>query len=123
MPSTTQRAVRTYVDAWLERDPAVRARHLEASFGNDGRVRFPSRELRGRAAVLAEMEAFHGSGLRARLVSIIECHGAVFRFRSRAENAEGRSFGEFLDVGEVYEHGLIAWIVVFPEPLAPAESQ
>jgi hypothetical protein len=118
MPSSMEIAVETYIKAWGERDPAVRARLIEACFASEGRVVTRSREIRGRAALAEAI----GRGLadpqfvRIRVTSAIDAQGTTFRVRGVAERSDGTCLEAF-DAGEVDASGQISLVLTFAGPL------
>jgi hypothetical protein len=126
MPNSIERAVETYIKAWSERDPAVRARLLEACFASDGRVVTRSREIRGRAALASLIGSFLSDPqfVRIRATSAIDAQGTTFRFRGVAERSDGTSVEAF-DAGEIDASGRISLVLTFPGPLGepPAMSE
>ncbi len=114
-PTDIREAVEKYVAAWNERDdPGRRRRLLEECLSDDFRI-VTGRELRGRAALDAEIVAFHARmpGVRARLASNIDARGTVCRFLGVVEDAEGRVVGEAFDVAECGEDGRLRLIITF----------
>ena len=107
-PSPTEIAARTYVAAWQEPDPAARARMIEACFAEDGRIVTRSREIRGRAALAAEMDAVFADprGLSVRLASAIDADGSTFRFRGLAVQRDGTILPEAFGVDQAGVEGL-----------------
>ena len=110
--------VETFVRAWCERDPSLRAQLLDACFANDGRFVTRGREFRGRAALAAEMARIHADAriAKIRLASVIDASGTTFRYRGIVEFNDGTS-AEALDAGEVDESGLISLVLSFAGPL------
>lgn len=123
MPSPVEIAVQRYVAAAAERDPAARAKLLEACFADDGRVVARSRVIRGRAAVDAMIARFHADPqvVGFRLASAIDASGTTFRYRSIVENSDGTST-EVFDAGEIDADGRITTLLVFTGPLADVED-
>jgi len=119
MPSPVETAVQTYVRAVGERDPAVRAKLIEACFAEDGRFVTRSGVIRGHAGVDAMIARFHADPqvIAFRVASIVDAARTTFRFRSIVEHRDGTST-EFFDAGEVDANGRIATILVFAGPLA-----
>lgn len=122
MPSI-QATIETYLSAWRERDPAARARLVEACWAADGRMVTRGREIRGRVGLLEEMARFVSSPelLDIRLTSVIDAGVASFRFRGVAEFRNGDVF-ENLDAGEVDANGQIKLILTFSGPLRDASA-
>jgi hypothetical protein len=118
MPSPVEIAAETYIRAWSEPDPAVRATMLEACFAEDGRMVTRSREIRGRAALAEEITRLRADPrfLRIRLTSAIDARGTTFRFRGVAEFRDGTS-GEAFDAGEIDATGRISLLLTFAGPL------
>src|SRR3954449_8540061 len=102
MPSSVEVAVDTYIRAWSERDPDVRATMIEACFSPDGRIVTPNREIRGRTALAELMTRFLADPQlpRVRVISVIDARGATFRFRAVTERHDGTSLESF-DAGEI----------------------
>lgn len=123
MPSPVEIAVRTYVRASNERDPALRAELIEACFAEHGRMVTRSREICGRAALIEAMAGFLADPrlLRVRVTSAIDARGTTFRYRAVAELDDGTS-AEAFDAGEIDEDGRIRLILTFAGPLAESEE-
>jgi hypothetical protein len=123
MASLVETAVQTYIRACDERDPAARARLLEACFAEDGRFVTQSAVIRGRAGVDAMIARFladpHMLGFR--VTSVIDAAGTTFRYRSIVERDDGKTI-EFFDAGEIDADGRIATMLVFSGPLADVTS-
>ncbi len=121
MPSAVEIAVDTYIRAVSERDPAVRATLLEACFAADCRMVTRSREIRGRAALAAELTALLADPqlLRVRVISAIDARGTTFRYRAVAERRDGTS-PESFDAGEIDAAGQISLLLSFAGPLSDA---
>jgi hypothetical protein len=122
MVSAVETAVDTYVRAWDEPDPAVRAAMVEACFAENGRIVAPRSEFLGRAALTEMMTRVLADPmfLRVRIVSAIDIGKSTFRYRAAIEQRDGTK-QEFLDAGMIDDSGRIALILVFAEPLgAPA---
>ena len=119
MPSPVQIAVDTYIRAAGERDPAERARLLEACFAEDGRFVTRSGVLRGRAALDAVIARFFADpqNVGFRMTSAIDAAGTTFRYRSVVLRADGSEL-EFFDAGEIDADGRIATMLLFAGPLA-----
>jgi hypothetical protein len=123
MRSAVEVAVDTYILASQEGDAAVRAQLLEACFAEDGRMVTRSRELRGRAALAAELARAHADAKFAgiRVISKIDAQGTTFRYRAVADFRDGPSVEAF-DAGEIDESGRISLILTFAGPLGAAED-
>ena len=119
MPSAVEVAVDTYIRAWSERDPALRAAMIEACFSPDGRIVMPNREIRGRAALAESMTRFLADPQvpRVRVISAIDARGTTFRFRAVTERRDGTRLESF-DAGEIDATGRIAILLTFAGPLA-----
>ena len=115
MPSAVEVAVDTYIRMFSERDPAVRARMLDACFAVDGRMVTRSREIKGRSAFAAFMNTFIDDPkvLRIRAVGTVEALGTTFRFRNAVEFNDG-TVAEGFDAGEIDSEGRISLILTFP---------
>ena len=107
-------AVETYIRAAGERDPAARAKLLEACFAEQGRIVTRSSVIRGRAAVDAMIARFHADPdvLGFRMASVIDAVGTTFRYRSIVERRDGTTV-EVFDAGEIDSDGRIATLLVF----------
>ena len=121
MPSPVETAVQTYIRASGERDPAARAKLIEACFAEDGRFVTRSTVIRGRAGVDAMIARALADPqmLGFRVTSAIDAAGTTFRYRSIVERRDGTSM-EFFDAGESDADGRIATLLVFAGPLADA---
>lgn len=122
MASPAEAVVEKFIRAWSERDAAVRVALLEECFAENGRMVTGGREIRGRAALAADMARFHATGqlARIRLTSAIEVRGTTFRYRGAAELRDGTS-AEAFDAGELDETGKISLVLTFAGPLAELE--
>lgn len=118
MASDPETTIRAYVAAWSTRDPAERARLLEASFAEDGRFVTRTREIRGRAALIAEMERFHATSALSgiRFTSVIDATSTTFRFRGAADMVDGSS-PQSVDAGTFDADGRISLLLTFPGAL------
>jgi hypothetical protein len=114
MAPPAERAVETYVRACAERDPSIRSRLWEACLAEDVRMVTRSREIRGRGALIDDLERFLASPqlLRVCLASELDVAGTTFRYLARAEFADGTS-AEAFDAGELDGSGRIALILTF----------
>ena len=123
MPSPVETAVHTYVSAVDERDPAARAKLIEACFAENGRLVTRSTVIRGRAGIEAMLGRFHADPeiLGARLTSAVDAVGTTFRYRSIVERRDGTSI-EFFDAGEIDADGRIVTLLAFAGPLADASG-
>jgi hypothetical protein len=122
MASPAEIAIEKFIRAWSEPDGAVRAALLEECFAEHGRMVTGAREIRGRAALAADMARFHATGqlARIRLTSAIEVRGATFRYRGAAELRDG-TIAEAFDAGELDDTGKIALVLTFAGPLPELE--
>lgn len=123
MPSAVEIAVDTYIRAWREPDPRIRASLVEACFADNGRFVTRSATL-DRSALLNLMAKVHADPqlLRLRLTSVIDARGTTFRFRAVADNRDGSSSAETLDAGEIDASGRISLVLTFTGPLPNAED-
>lgn len=121
MPTPVETAVQTYIRAAGERDPAARAKLIEACFAEDGRFVARSGVIRGRAGIDAMIGRFLADPqvLGFRMASVIDAAGTTFRYRSIVERRDGTTL-EFFDAGEIDADGRIATLLVFTGPLADA---
>jgi hypothetical protein len=119
MKTAVEVAVETFIRAWSERDPAVRAQMLDACFAVDGRMVTRSREIRGRAALGEEMTRIQADPQlgRIRLLSAIDARGTTFRYRGAVERKDGTTAENF-DAGEIDSEGRISLVLTFAGPLA-----
>ena len=121
MPTPVETAVQTYIRAAGERDPAARAKLIEACFAEDGRFVARSGVICGRAGIEAMIGRFLADPqvLGFRMASVIDAAGTTFRYRSIVERRDGTTL-EFFDAGEIDADGRIATLLVFTGPLADA---
>jgi hypothetical protein len=123
MPTPVEIAVDTYIRAAGERDPAARAKLLEACFAEDGRMVTRASVIRGRAGVDAMIARFLADPklLGFRMASAIDAVGSTFRYRSIVDCHDGTTI-EFFDAGEIDASGRISTLLVFTGPLADAAT-
>jgi len=123
MRTAIEKTVETFIRAWSERDPAIRAKMLEACFAENGRMVTRSQEIRGRAALADEMTRVTSDPrlIRLRLTSVIDAKGTTFRYRGFADFSDGRSL-ENLDVGAIDADGRISLVMAFAGPLGEADG-
>jgi hypothetical protein len=121
MPSPVEIAVDTYIRAAGERDPATRAKLLEACFADDARLVTRSSVIRGRAAIDAMIARFFTDpdNLGFRMTSVIDAKGTTFRYASVVLRRDGSEL-PFFDAGEIDEHGRITTLLLFAGLLADA---
>lgn len=121
MPSPVETAVETYIRAAGERDPAVRAKLLEACFADDARLVTRSSVIRGRAAIDAMIARFFADpqNLGFRMTSVVDAKGSTFRYSSVVLRADGSEL-PFFDAGEIGADGRITTLLLFAGPLADA---
>jgi len=121
MPTPVEIAVETYIRAAGERDPATRAKLLEACFADDVRFVTRSSVIRGRAGIDAMIARFFADPevLGFRMTSVIDAAGTTFRYRSVVERRDGTTI-EFFDAGEIDADGRISTMLLFTGPLADA---
>ncbi|MGC4093277.1 MAG: nuclear transport factor 2 family protein [Polyangiaceae bacterium] len=114
MPSAVEVAVDTFTRAWSEPDAALREKMIEECFAEDGRMVMRTREVRGRAALAAEMAKVQADPqlLRIRLVSVVDARGNTFRYRAVADRRDGSS-PETFDAGEIDASGRICLVLTF----------
>jgi hypothetical protein len=117
-------AVETYIRAWGEGDPAVRATMIEACFAADGRIVAHGWEIRGRAALVDAIGRLLDDPQfrRIRVLSAIDASGTTFRFRAAVERRDGTTH-ESLDAGEIDADGRISLLLTFAEPLGEADER
>jgi hypothetical protein len=123
MPQAVEIAVDTFVRAWSERDPAVRAGMIEACFAADGRIVTHNSEIRGRTALADAMAKFLADPqiVRIRVTSAIDARGKTFRFRVMTDRRDGTSLESF-DAGEIDAEGRISLLLTFGGPLGEADA-
>jgi hypothetical protein len=123
MPKPVEIAVDTYIRAWSEPDPAVRAKMIEACFAADGRIVGHSWEIRGRAALASAIGKLQDDPqfLRIRVISAIDASGTTFRFRAAVDRRDGTS-SESFDAGEIDSNGRISLLLTFADPLGEANE-
>jgi hypothetical protein len=123
MPQAVETAVDTYIRAWSERDPAIRAAMIDACFAADGRIVARSWEIRGRTALADAMATFLADPqlLRIRVTSVVDARGTTFRFRAVLDRRDGTSLESF-DAGEVDAEGRISLLLTFGGPLGEADE-
>jgi len=121
MPTPVEIAVETYIRAAGERDPATRAKLLEACFAEDARFVTRSSVIRGRAGIDATIARFFADPevLGFRMTSVIDAVGTTFRYRSVVDRRDGTTV-EFFDAGEIDADGRICTILLFAGPLPDA---
>jgi len=119
MPTPIETAIHTYIKAWSERDPTLRAALIEACFAPQGRIVTRNREIVGRAAFAEAIARFHAdsSFLRIRLTSVIDAGRSSFRFSGVVERADGTTSVEAFDAGELDASGRISVLLTFDGPL------
>jgi hypothetical protein len=122
MPSNLKLAVETYIRAWSERDPVVRATMLERCFAPQGRVLARNSEIAGRSALNDEIARFldNPEWKRVVLTSPVDAVGNTFRFHSVLERQNGTAL-EFFDAGTVDEQGQISLVLTFAGPFPAAD--
>lgn len=121
MPTAVEVAVDTFIRTVNERDPAVRAKLLDACFAADGRMVTVSREIRGRAALADFLTTFLADPKLSsiRVTSAIDARGTIFRYQAAAELRDGTILESF-DAGEINADGQISLILTFAGPLGNA---
>jgi hypothetical protein len=112
-------AVDTYIKAWGERDPGLRAKLIEACLAPDGRIVTRGRAIVGRAAFAEAIADFHARSqfLSIRLTSAIDAGRSSFRFSGVVDYADGSASIESFDAGELDSAGRIAVLFTFDGPL------
>jgi hypothetical protein len=124
MSSPIEIAVQTYLAAWSERDPALRATLVEACFAADGRIVTRGREIAGRAAFAEAIARFQANSrfVRLRLTSAIDEGHSTFRFSGVVEFGDGTTSVEAFDAGEIDASGRITMLITFDGPLRAATT-
>jgi hypothetical protein len=127
MSDAIQRAVASYASAWAERDPARRAALLASAVTDDVRIVIGAgqREIRGRAALDAEIVGLHQRlpVLRVRVTSGIDVQGNLCRFTGVAEGPQGQIGPEASDACECDASGRIRLLFTFAgAALPPADG-
>lgn len=94
---------------------------VDACFAAEGRIVTRNREIRGRAALEAEMATLLADPqlLRVRAISAIDARGTTFRFRAAVEYRDGRCLEGF-DAGEIDADGRISLLLTFAGTLPEA---
>jgi hypothetical protein len=117
--SPVELAAQTYIRAAGERDPAARAKLVEACIAEAARLVTRSAVIRGRAGIDAMIARFLADpqNVGFRLTSTVDAIGATFRYRSVALRRDGTEL-EFFDAGEIDADGRIVTLLVFAGPLA-----
>lgn len=113
MSNAIEAAVRTYLQAWSEPNPDVRASLLEECFAGNGRVVTNTRVIDGRQALGQVMTRVAPKFARMRLTGPIDVGRRTFHFRGVAEHSDG-TVAEHFEAGEVDADGKIAFVVTFP---------
>ena len=111
----TAEIVRTYVQAWHERDETTRRRLLERSWADGGVYTDPNSTIEGRDALLEAIADFHQNrpDVRIEVRSPVDGFGRHFRFVWATVDPRGQILREGIDVGQLDEYGRIASIVGF----------
>ena len=119
-----QRAVERYIAAWNESDPARIAALLDGCVAGGASLMSNQHAVTGRAALADFVAAFRAARPqdRAVLTSAVETVGRRFRFTGGGIGADGKPYGEVMDVGELDGEGRIAWLVTFDAPLPRSTS-
>lgn len=125
MPTAVATAVDTFIRAWSERDPAVRAAMVDACFAADGRLVARQSEIRGRAALVEAMTRVNADPeiVRIRLVSVVDASGTTFRYRAVVDRRDGTTSPESFDAGEIDADGRIRLVLTFAGPLLDADTE
>jgi hypothetical protein len=117
MNDSMKQAVRSYVAAFTERDPVRRASLLEAAVTDDVRLVLGAgkREIRGRAALEAEIAGFlqRVPAVRVRMTSGIDVQGSMCRFTGVVEGPDGQIGPEAWDACECDPSGRIRTLFTF----------
>jgi hypothetical protein len=122
MASPIETTIETYIKAWSERDPAVRAQLIEACFAADGRLVTHGRDIVGRAAFAEMITNFQARQdfRKIRLTSAIDAGPSAFRFSGVIDFPDGSTSVETFDSGVIDASGRISLLLTFAGPLAPA---
>ena len=117
-------AVACYAAAFAERDPAGRAALLASAVTDDVRIVIGAgnREIRGRAALEAEICAFQERVpvVRVRFTSGIDVQGSLCRFVGVVEGRDGPIGREASDTCECDATGRIRLLFTFAGAALPA---
>lgn len=121
MSNPVQVAAEAYIQAVCKSDYEVRLALFEACLADDVRMVTRSREIRGRATLIEELNRFLSDPqlLRVRVTSAVDAEGTIFRYRAVADFRNGTS-AEAFDAGQIDETGRIKLILTFAGPLAEA---
>jgi len=106
--------VKTYVQAWHERDTAARRRLLERSWADDGVYTDPNTTIEGRDALVDAIADFHEQrpDVRIEVRSRIDGFGSHFRFVWATVDGAG-TVRDGIDVGRLDRDGRIESIIGF----------
>jgi hypothetical protein len=117
MSDSMKRAVASYAAAFAERDSARRADLLASAVTDDVRIVIGAgrREIRGRAALEAEIVGFQGRvpDVRVRMTSGIDVQGNLCRFTGVVEGPQGQIGPEASDACECEASGRIRLLFTF----------
>jgi hypothetical protein len=117
MSDSIKHAVASYAAAWAERDPGRRADLLASAVTDDVRIMIGAgkREIRGRAALEAEITSFQRrvSVERVRMTSGIDVQGNLCRFTGVVEGPQGQIGPEASDACECDASGRIRLLLTF----------
>jgi hypothetical protein len=128
MSDSIKQAVASYTAAWTERDPARRADLLASAVTDDVRVVIGAgrREIRGRAALEAEIVDFHRRAppVRVHMTSGVDVQGSLCRFTGVVIGPDGQIGPEASDACECDDSGRIRLVLTFAGvPLPPADGR
>lgn len=100
---------------WNETDPALRAKHIETAWTNDGRYVDPLLEAEGHAALSGIVAAVHERfpAHRFRRVSGVDVHHGEFRFAWEIVAPDGAVVLTGIDVGGLAADGRLGHITGF----------
>src|SRR5688572_25607845 len=84
-------SVDTYIRAWSERDPELRAAMIEACFAADGRIIARGSQAIGRDALAEAITSFLADPQwrRVRMTTAIDASGTTFRFGAAVDRHDG----------------------------------
>jgi hypothetical protein len=123
MSDAIKRAVASLAAAWAERDPARRAELLASAVTDDVRMVIGAgkREIRGRAALEAEIVGFQQrvTVVRVRVTSGIDVQGNLCRFTGVVEGPQGQIGVEASDACECDASGRIRLLFTFAGAAPP----
>ncbi len=113
--SMTEEIVDAYMAAWTEPDETAARRPLERAWSDDGRYVDPMADVSGRAALVAQITAFHLQmpGVRLSRTSAVDEHHGRVRFTWAMHTADGALGMEGVDFCELAADGRLHAVTGF----------